>query len=84
MPLLPHFPFQPNAREFIDNVPQLSRVFLCRFDAAQQRQSKIYLKRTRRAVRADQSHWRALTHGSELLLNPHELWSLRPPKLAHK
>jgi hypothetical protein len=41
VPLLPHFPFQPNAREFIDNVPQL-------------------------------------------LLNPHERWSLRPPKLTHK
>ena len=52
MPLLPHFPFQRNPREFIDNVPQLSRVFLCQFDAAQQRQSKVYLKRTRRAVSA--------------------------------
>ena len=85
MPLLSHFPFQRNPREFIDNVPQLSQVFLCRFDAAQQRQSKVYLKRTRKVVSAADRHWRALFHGSELLriLMTHD--GVCPvPRLAHK
>jgi hypothetical protein len=68
---LPRFSFQLNAREFIDHVPKLSRVFFCRLEDAQQRQRKVYLERTHRAVRAEHRHWRALTHGSELLRNPH-------------
>lgn len=64
----PAFLFELNAREVIDNVPQLSRIFLGRLNYVQQRQSKTCLQRVRNVLsfEADGRHWRAPGHGLEL------------------